>query len=101
MTVALTVHLRLTIKDWFFSRVFLGFTNLYRRFIEEFSRIAASLISILKTSSTESAERKKSEVGVGGDGRNKAELVGKYELDGGDSNGAGAGGKLVEKSSKI
>ena len=39
---------------------------------------------MLKTSSTKSAESKKSIIGVGGDGRNKAEPVGKYKVDGVD-----------------
>ena len=40
--------------------VFLGFANFYRRFIQGFSRISASLTStMLKTSSTESAEPRK------------------------------------------
>ena len=51
------------------------------------SRIAAPLISMLKTSSTESAEPRKSVVGVGGGGRNRAEPVGKHESDGVDGDG--------------
>ena len=39
---------------------------------------------MLKTSSTESAEPRKGVVGVGGGGRNKAESVGKHEVDAGD-----------------
>ena len=50
----------------------------------KFSRIAAPLTSILKTSSIESAEPRKSVVGVGGGGRNRAEPVGKYKVDGVD-----------------
>ena len=51
-------------------QVFLGFANLYRRFIQGFSRIAAPLTSMLKTSgSTESTIRPgKGGVGVGGYG---------------------------------
>ena len=37
-------------------QVFLGFANFYRRFIQGFSRIAAPLTSMLKISSTKSAE---------------------------------------------
>ncbi len=33
-------------------QVFLGFANFYRRFIQGFSRLAAPLISMLKTTST-------------------------------------------------
>ena len=42
---------------------------------------------MLKTSSTESTEPRKGVVGVGGGGRNRAELIGKHESDGanGDS----------------
>ena len=40
------------------------------------SRIAAPLTSMLKTSSTESAEPRKSVVGVSGGGRNRAEVDG-------------------------
>ena len=52
-------------------QVFHGFANFYRRFIQGFSRIAASLTSMLKTSgSTESTIRPgKGGVGVGDDGR--------------------------------
>ena len=42
---------------------------------------------MLKTSSTESAEPRKGVVGVGGGGRNRAEPVGKYEIDGVDDDG--------------
>ena len=45
----------------------------------KFSRIAAPLTLILKTSSTESAELRKGVVGVGGGGRNRVEPVGKHE----------------------
>ena len=48
---------------------------------------------MLKTSSTKSVEPKKGVVEIGGGGRNKAELVGKHEVDGVD-----VGGKSVEKS---
>ena len=64
--------------------VFLRFANFYRRFIQKFSRIAALLTSMLKTSCTKSAEPKKGVIRVGGGGRNKAEPVGKYEFDGND-----------------
>ena len=46
------------------------------------SRIAAPLTLMLKTSSTESAKPRKGVVGVGGGGRNRAEPVGKHEVDG-------------------
>ena len=53
------------------------------------SRIAAPLTSMLKTSSTESAEPRKGVVGVGSGGRNRAEPVGKHEVDGVDDGGGG------------
>ena len=46
------------------------------------SRIAAPLTSMLKTSSTESAEPRKGVVGVGGGGKNRAEPEGKYKVMG-------------------
>ena len=52
------------------------------------SRIAALLTSMLKTSSTESAEPKKCIVGVSGSGSNRAEPIGKYESNGFDSDGS-------------
>ena len=48
----------------------------------KFSRIAAPLTSMLKTSSTKSAEPRRGIVGVGGGGRNRVEPVGKHEVDG-------------------
>ena len=45
---------------------------------------------MLKTSSTESAEPRKGVVGVGGGGRNRAEPVGKHEVDG-DEGGSCSG----------
>ena len=72
-------------------QVFLGFANFYRRFIQGFSRIAAPLTSMLKTSSTESAEPKKGVVGVGGGskaGRDRSGINGSeiddVEVDGGE-----------------
>ena len=47
---------------------------------------------MLKTLSTESAEPRKSVVGVGGGGRNRAELVGKHESNGNDDGIYVAGG---------
>ena len=52
---------------------------------------------MLKTSSIESAEPRKGVVGVGGGGRNRAEPVGKHELDGGDNNGGGCSGDFDRK----
>ena len=46
---------------------------------------------MLKTSSTESAEPRKGVVGVGGGGRNRAEPVGKHEIDGVDDGGGRSG----------
>ena len=45
------------------------------------TRIVTPVISMLKTSSTKSAEPPKGVVGVGGSRRNKAESVGKHEID--------------------
>ena len=79
-------------------QVFLGFANFYQRFIQGFSRIAAPLTSMLKTSgSTESSTRPgKGEVGVGGDSR--AELDGS-KVDSGEV-GDDEVGKKVQNSSK-
>ena len=73
-------------------QVFLGFANFYRQFIQEFSRIAAPLTSMLKTSgSTESKTRSdKGGVGVDGSraGRERSKLDGSEfhsnEVDGGE-----------------
>ena len=46
---------------------------------------------MLKTSSIKSAEPRKGEVGISGGGRNRAEPVGKYELDGVDNDGGRSG----------
>ena len=46
------------------------------------SRIATPLTSMLKTLSIESAKPRKGIVEVGGSGRNRAEPVGKHEVDG-------------------
>ena len=46
---------------------------------------------MLKTSSTKSAEPKKGVVGIGGGGRNRAEPVGKHEVDGVDNDGGRSG----------
>ena len=73
-------------------QVFLGFAN---------SRIAAPLTSMLKTSSTESAEPRKGVVGVGGGGRNRAEPVGKHEIDGVDDGGGRSGDFDKEVSSVV
>ena len=52
---------------------------------------------MLKTSSTKSAEPRKSVVGVGGGGRNRAETVGKHEVDG--NKGGGCSGDSDRKCS--
>ena len=53
-------------------RVFLGFANFYRQFIQGFSRLAAPLTSILKTTSiagpAASVEIKDKNLGKGGQG---------------------------------
>ena len=60
----------------------LGFAN---------SQIAVPLTSMLKTLSTKSIEPKKDVVGVGGDDKNRAELVGKHEVDMIDDGGGRSG----------
>ena len=52
---------------------------------------------MFKTSGIESAKPKKGLVGVGGGGRNRAELVGKHELDGSDNDGGGCSGDFNRK----
>ena len=52
---------------------------------------------MLKTSSTKSAEPRKGVVGASGVGRNRAEPVGKHELDGGDNDGGGRSGDFDRK----
>ena len=60
-------------------QVFLGFAHIYRQFIQGFSRIAVSLTSMLKTSSTKSAEPRKDIVGISGDSKAGCD---RSELDG-------------------
>ena len=87
-------------------QVFLRFANFYRQFIQEFSWIAATLTSMLKTSSTKSTETNKGVVGVGGGskaGRNRDRLVGSgmdnVEVDGGEVE-VGKKGRNLSKSKK-
>ena len=87
-------------------QVFLGFANFYRRFIQGFSRIAAPLTSMLKTSSTESAEPRKGVVGVGGGsraGRDRGGIdrseMNDVEVDGGEVE-VDEVGKKARKTSK-
>ena len=98
-----------TVKQWLEPQsvqdiqVFLGFANFYRRFIQGFSRIAAPLTSMLKTSgSTESSTRPgKGEVEVGGDsraGHDGSERNGS-KVDGGEV-GDDEVGKKVQNLSK-
>ena len=47
---------------------------------------------MLKTSSVDSTEPRKGVVGVGGDGKNRAEPVNKHEVDGSDDGGHVDGG---------
>ena len=65
-------------------QVFLGFANFYRRFIQGFSRIAAPLISMLKTvAPLERSTLEEVDDGEGGDGVN------------------GGGVKIAKKSRKL
>ena len=65
--------------------VFLGFANFYRRFIQGFSRIAAPLTSMLKTSGGTESKTRPGEggVGVGGSraGRGGSKLDGGRKID--------------------
>ena len=91
-------------------QVFLGFANFYRRFIQGFSRIAAPLTSMLKTSgSTEPSTRPgEGVVGVGGDsraGRDGIDGSGidDVEVDGGEIevDEVGKKGRKTSKSQKM
>ena len=66
-------------------QVFLGFANFYRRFIQGFSRIAAPLTSMLKTSGGTESKTRPGEggVGVGGSraGRGGSKLDGGRKID--------------------
>ncbi len=59
------------IRDWLEPQtirniqVFLGFANFYRRFIQRFSRLAAPLTSILKTTSVVGLAKKPEQGGQG------------------------------------
>ena len=52
--------------------------------LSKFSRIAAPLTSMLKTSSIKSAEPRKGVVGFDGSGKNRAGPAGKHKVDGVD-----------------
>ena len=89
-------------------QVFLGFANFYRQFIQGFSRIAAPLTSMLKTSgSTESKTRPgEGRIGVGGDskaGRSR-NVFDRIRIDDGEVDGSEDGddevGKKAQKLSK-
>ena len=77
-----------TVKQWLEPQsvrdiqVFLRFANFYRQFIQRFSRIAAPLTSMLKTSSTESAKPREGRVKVGVN--DEGELNGRNEVGGGE-----------------
>ena len=85
-------------------QVFLRFANFYWQFIQGFSRIAASLPSILKTSrSTKSLTRPgKSKVRDGGDSRTRHDgsEIDRSEVDGGKG-GDNKFGKKAQKLSKF
>ena len=80
-------------------QVFLGFANFYRRFIQRFSRIAAPLTLMLKTSRSTESKIQPGEGGVGvGDskaGHEGSKLDGS-EFQGGEVNGVEIGGGEVE-----
>ena len=88
-------------------QVFLGFANFYRRFIQGFSRIAAPLTLMLKTSGGTESKTRPGEGGVGVGGSRAGR--GGSKLDGGrkiDDNGVDGDevdddvGTTVQKSSK-
>ena len=91
-------------------QVFLGFANFYRRFIQGFSRIAAPLTSMLKTSGGTESKTRPGEggVGVGGSraGRGQSEVDGSemndVEVDGGEVevDEVGKKGRKTSKSKK-
>ena len=60
-------------------QVFLGFVNFYWRFIQSFSRIAKSFISILKTSSTTQSTENLSQINVAEDAEVGGDGGGNYE----------------------
>ena len=84
-------------------QVFLGFANFYRRFIQGFSRIAAPLTSMLKTSGCIESKTRPNEdgVGVGGSraGRSGSKLDDKKRVDGNEI-GDNEIGTKVQKLSK-
>ena len=89
-------------------QVFLGFANLYRRFIQGFSRIAAPLTSMLETSGDTESNTRPSEggVGFGGSraGRDGSKLddgsgMDDVEVDGGEVE-VGVKGRNSSKSKK-
>ena len=89
-------------------QVFLGFANFYRRFIQGFSRIAAPLTSMLKTSGGTESKTRPGEggVGVGGSraGRGGSKLgdgsgMDDIEVDGGEVE-VGEKGRNLFKSKK-
>ena len=86
--------------------MFLGFANFYQRFIQRFSRIAATLTSMLKTSGSTQSKTRPGEggVGVGGSraGRERSELDGSElqddEVDGGGVEDDEVGEKVRKRS---
>ena len=88
---------------------FLEFANFCRWFIQSFSWIVASLISILKTSSTKSAKPRKSKIGVGSDSKARCDRSkinknrkNNVEVDGGEvgDDEVGKKGQKMSKSKK-
>ena len=65
--------------------MFFRFANFYRRFIQGFSRIAASYTSMLKTLSTKLAEQRKSGVGVNSDSRAGRDGIDNIKVNGGET----------------
>ena len=75
-------------------QVFLGFANFYRRFIQGFSRIAAPLTSMLKTSGGTESKTRPGEGGVGVGGSRAGRGGSKLDDGSGMDDVVGDGGKV-------
>ena len=83
--------------------MFPGYVNFYRQFIQEFSQIAAPLISMLKTVSTKSDEPRKGGDRVGDDsrvGRGQSKIDGS-EIDNVEVNSGKIEVELDEDEKKV
>ena len=80
-------------------QVFLGFANFYRRFIQGFSRIAAPLTSILKTTNEPAPSRNNASRSASSRNDDSRPTSGKNESDG-EVDGFGSGVEHAKKSGK-